>query len=718
MAAGAWKLIIEDDAGKQIVVPFTRDVITIGRKEGNTIRLTERNVSRNHAKLSKDNGHVVIEDLGSFNGIKLNGDRIDGRVLVHEGDTIQIGDYHLALHAQDGAKAGNGQQTAGAHGQGGPQPRSQAANAPTADDDEFAGDTQRWEPPQGMQGISVQTLPTQEDRAIRSDEMTDKAPHVGARAAHGAQGPTVETAPVRLPERDQRGGGFSADNGDTERVSLDMLSSMDPLGLDSMKSGAPSSRVRDEPELEPTVRQAPSPAAPAPISVPGGGPIGAGAPGTGTGVSAQGGVQPLPSDRVDTRPERSAPHGQQHGQHGQHGHGQHAQHGPASAPQPHVPHTPAAPPRTPPLASAADVRAVLEEQTAAVRPSPSASDETLPRLVVLNTIFAGSAFPLRTAEAVIGRTEDNDITIEHKSVSRNHAKIVREGDRVRILDLKSANGVLVNNEEVEQAVLRSGDVVELGRVRMRFVPIGEKFVVPPDEIERARIADRAGDDFENDSGTGVTNPVRKKQAAAFGAPSGSYETVPSTKPRNVIYLALGIVIGLLVVVVLLFVLNKDDEPKTDAPPDTPKVGVNPLDSIPAVKTDDKVEDTAAKVEVKDDEPKTDATPDTNAKPTDSGKVATNDPNVDNTDSSARETKPPSTKRKEIKEKEKDEPRRPSSKELEAIKTAGNKAYLFKDFKTAVEELGKYRRWIKDDATVNRNFDVAQRCLKNKQDCPK
>ena len=29
MPAGAWKLIIEDDAGKQIVVPFTRDVITI-----------------------------------------------------------------------------------------------------------------------------------------------------------------------------------------------------------------------------------------------------------------------------------------------------------------------------------------------------------------------------------------------------------------------------------------------------------------------------------------------------------------------------------------------------------------------------------------------------------------------------------------------------------------------------------------------------------------
>ena len=48
-----YKLIIEDDEGKTTVVPLIRDEITIGRKEGNTIRLTERNVSRRHAKLAQ-----------------------------------------------------------------------------------------------------------------------------------------------------------------------------------------------------------------------------------------------------------------------------------------------------------------------------------------------------------------------------------------------------------------------------------------------------------------------------------------------------------------------------------------------------------------------------------------------------------------------------------------------------------------------------------------
>src|SRR3954468_8043462 len=92
-----YKLIIEDDEGKTTVVPLIRDEITIGRKEGNTIRLTERNVSRRHAKLSKANGSVFIEDLSSYNGIKGNGDRIAARSPISEGDRIQIGDYQLAL---------------------------------------------------------------------------------------------------------------------------------------------------------------------------------------------------------------------------------------------------------------------------------------------------------------------------------------------------------------------------------------------------------------------------------------------------------------------------------------------------------------------------------------------------------------------------------------------------------------------------------------------
>ncbi len=92
-----FKLLIADDEGKTTVVPLVRDEVTIGRKEGNTIRLTERNVSRKHAKLRRANGAFLVSDLKSFNGVRVNGRRIDGEVELKSGDQIVIGDYQLAL---------------------------------------------------------------------------------------------------------------------------------------------------------------------------------------------------------------------------------------------------------------------------------------------------------------------------------------------------------------------------------------------------------------------------------------------------------------------------------------------------------------------------------------------------------------------------------------------------------------------------------------------
>lgn len=92
------KLIIEDDEGRRTVVPLVRDRITIGRGPDNAIRLTDRNVSREHAVLLlRDGGRVAIEDRDSFNGIRLNGVRIQGASEIRPGDLVEIGDYGLSL---------------------------------------------------------------------------------------------------------------------------------------------------------------------------------------------------------------------------------------------------------------------------------------------------------------------------------------------------------------------------------------------------------------------------------------------------------------------------------------------------------------------------------------------------------------------------------------------------------------------------------------------
>ncbi len=94
-----YKLVISDDEGHTTVVPLLRDEITIGRQDGNSIRLTERNVSRSHARLLKRNEAYIIEDLGSYNGVIVNGERIDEKAELAAGDQLGIGDYDLELQS-------------------------------------------------------------------------------------------------------------------------------------------------------------------------------------------------------------------------------------------------------------------------------------------------------------------------------------------------------------------------------------------------------------------------------------------------------------------------------------------------------------------------------------------------------------------------------------------------------------------------------------------
>jgi len=486
--AASLSLIIEDDAGKQIVVPFAKDVITIGRKEGNTIRLTERNVSRFHAKLEKQQGGVLVEDLSSFNGVKLNGDRIAGRVLVSAGDVIEIGDYHLELRAA--------QQARGAPPPLGPI-GSKAGSFPDAGSvagDDFEGDTQRWEPP----------------------------------SASSSGQATMEDS--QLPA----GGGFADGAGDTERLDLQHLQSLASQGGQSAPAPKAMAAAQSWPPPQPRVEAPPL----APFSL------------SDLEATARQPVAnvPLGGTAPPTLPSLAV--------------AAHAHEETQDLPLPVAPAPTLAssPPRATPLQARPRPSEETEQLRAAPPPNP-ADDLSIPRIVVLNTIFSGSTFPLRAMENVLGRTDENDIVLEHRSVSRNHAKLVREGERVRILDLKSANGVLVNGVEVEQQVLKAGDIIELGRLKLRFVPVGERFVVAPEEIERSRLQDAAGDEGFDDSAQtlNVTSPLR--------SPLG--DPLATVRPRPVALYAMlaGLVIVVLVLTVIL--LKRGGDPPTPTQTQTP-----------------------------------------------------------------------------------------------------------------------------------------------------
>ena len=95
------KLVIEDDEGHRREVLLDRDEITIGRREDNLVHLPERNVSRLHARLLRKDGGLLLEDLRSANGTRVNGVRIEEVVELRSGDVVSIGDYGVALRPDD-----------------------------------------------------------------------------------------------------------------------------------------------------------------------------------------------------------------------------------------------------------------------------------------------------------------------------------------------------------------------------------------------------------------------------------------------------------------------------------------------------------------------------------------------------------------------------------------------------------------------------------------
>lgn len=291
------KLIIEDDEGRKTVVPLVREEITIGRQDGNTIRLTERNVSRRHARLVRNNGSILIEDLGSYNGVRVNGEKIQGPTRIKEGDLVEIGDYDLGVEGKFDATA------------------TPAAGVP-------------------RQG----TLP-----------------------------PSQMSRPA---------------------------------------------------QKQPTLPPAPPPVAP--------------------------------------RPQETAP-----------------------APAPQAANSPAD----------AGATAIIRVSDIMALPQVEARDllrSEMPRLVGLAGQFRGKEFYLTRTEMKFGRTEENDIVVDHQSVSRSHARFVLDGGQWKVIDNKSANGVRINGEDYAISNLKPGDVIELGHLKFRFCAPGEKFTPPKDAAEEGQ----------------------------------------------------------------------------------------------------------------------------------------------------------------------------------------------------------------------------------------
>ena len=89
-------------------------------------------------------------------------------------------------------------------------------------------------------------------------------------------------------------------------------------------------------------------------------------------------------------------------------------------------------------------------------------------LVVLRGPNTGARFLLDSDEVSSGRHPDSDIFLDDVTVSRKHATFRREGDDFLVRDVGSLNGTYVNRTRIDEATLRTGDEVQIGKFRLVF----------------------------------------------------------------------------------------------------------------------------------------------------------------------------------------------------------------------------------------------------------
>jgi hypothetical protein len=74
--------------------------VTIGREEGNTVQLNDERISRYHIKIQEDDHKLVLTDLESTNGTRVNGEDVQLRILRY-GDVIAVGRSVLLYGTRD-----------------------------------------------------------------------------------------------------------------------------------------------------------------------------------------------------------------------------------------------------------------------------------------------------------------------------------------------------------------------------------------------------------------------------------------------------------------------------------------------------------------------------------------------------------------------------------------------------------------------------------------
>jgi pSer/pThr/pTyr-binding forkhead associated (FHA) protein len=180
----------------------------------------------------------------------------------------------------------------------------------------------------------------------------------------------------------------------------------------------------------------------------------------------------------------------------------------------------------------------------------------MPKLVVLSEGLTGRAHELKVDKTTVGRLEDNAFQIPEQSVSSHHCELLLKGNDVIVRDLNSTNGTYINGEKISEKVLKPGQILRLGNVEARLETDGAGTAITP----AAAAAAAASEKKKQDRNTSVIPRGVKLNEFEQGAAGVKFDkNSPFAKKSNkinMIFLAVGIVLGLAILAFLVIAFTR------------------------------------------------------------------------------------------------------------------------------------------------------------------
>jgi predicted component of type VI protein secretion system len=186
------------------------------------------------------------------------------------------------------------------------------------------------------------------------------------------------------------------------------------------------------------------------------------------------------------------------------------------------------------------------------------------KLVLLSAGLTGRTHELKGEKTTIGRVEDNMFQVAEPSVSSHHCEILLRGSDVIVRDLNSTNGTFINGEKVTESPLKPGQILRLGQIEMRLETDSGGAPAPAGAAASAPAPASAPAAAPSGSATKKLDQTLVMQRGVSltdleqGARGGGFDTKGTGFSKkdnkvNMIFIIFGIVVGLVIVVLLLYV---------------------------------------------------------------------------------------------------------------------------------------------------------------------